>query len=226
MKVMLLGATGLTGREVLRGLLDAPEINKVVAPVRSPLPVKHPKLLAPVVDFEHLSRQPQLFQVDTVICCLGTTISKAGSREAFRRVDHDYPLQAARLARSAGARLFLLMSAMGAAPASPVFYSRVKGELEEALKALQFDGLFIFQPGLLLGQREERRPAEALAGRLMPLLNWALAGRLRRYRGIEAATVARAMVRQARRLAVDPARAPGVQVFRHDEMHALAQTHR
>lgn len=223
MKVMLLGASGVTGREVLRGLLDAPEITSVVAPVRSPLAVSHAKLQAPVVNFDQLPGQPGLYRVDAVICCLGTTIRKAGSREAFHRVDHDYPLQAAKLARAAGARHFLLMSAAGARADSPVFYSQVKGQLEQDLKALDFDSLVIFQPGLLLGKREEFRLGEVLAGHLMPLLNATLVGKLSRYRAIEVCAVARAIVRQARQLASQPATTLGWRVLHHDDMQALAR---
>lgn len=222
MKVMLLGATGLTGRQVLRGLLAAPEITAVVTPVRTPPALTHPKLESPLVDFEQLSRRPELFRVDAVICCLGTTIRKAGSQAAFRRVDHDYPLLAAQLARAAGARHFLLLSALGARADAPFFYSRVKGELENALKALGFDGLFIYQPGLLLGERDEFRLGEAVAGRLMPMLNPALAGLLSPYKAIGVETVARAMVQDTRQLARDLQHRPGVLIRRHDEMAALA----
>ena len=222
MKVMLLGATGLTGGLVLQGLLEAAEVTAVVAPVRSSLALTHPKLNAPTVDFEALLRQPEGFAVDAVICCLGTTIRKAGSQAAFRRVDHDYPLAAAHLARNAGARHFLLMSALGARGDSRWFYSRVKGQLEDELKALHFDGLFIYQPGLLLGERNEFRLGEAVAGRLMPMLNTALAGPLSPYKAIRAETVARAIVQDTRQLARNQQHRPGVVIRRHDEMVALA----
>lgn len=222
MKVMLLGASGVTGREVLRGLLEAPEVSSIVAPVRSPLSMTHPRLQAPVVDFEQLVNRPELFQVDAVVCCLGTTIKKAGSQDAFHRVDHDYPLQAARLAQAAGARHFLLMSALGARADAPVFYSRVKGQLEDALKTMHFGSLVICQPGLLLGHREEFRLGESLAGGLMPLVNAVLVGRFSRYRGIEVSTVARAIVNQVRQLARSPAAAIGLRVLHHDDMQDLA----
>lgn len=222
MNVMLLGATGLTGKNVLQGLLDAPEVSRVVAPVRSPLAITHGKLDAPVVDFDELAQHAALFAVDAVVCCLGTTIKTAGSRDAFRRVDYDYPLQAATLAKAAGARHFLLISAVGAKPDTVVFYSQVKGQLEEALKALHFDGLFIYQPGLLLAKREEFRSGEVLAGAFMPLINKALVGKLSRYRGIAATTVAKAIVREVRNLAAGKTSAPGVQVRQYDEMQALA----
>jgi uncharacterized protein YbjT (DUF2867 family) len=223
-KVMLLGASGVTGREVLRGLLDAPEVTSVVAPVRSTLALTHARLLAPVVNFEQLASQRELFEVDAVVSCLGTTIRKAGSQDAFRRVDHDYPLQVAQLARAGGARHFLLMSALGARADAPVFYSRVKGQLEDALKALHFESLVIFQPGLLLGQRDEFRLGESLAGRVMPMLNAVLVGPFTRYRGIEVTTVARAIVRQVRQLAGPTAAATGLRVLHHDDMQALAST--
>jgi uncharacterized protein YbjT (DUF2867 family) len=222
MKVMLLGATGLTGGLVLRGLLEAAEVTAVVAPVRSSLALTHPKLSAPTVDFEALSRQPEWFAVDAVICCLGTTIRKAGSQAAFRRVDLDYPLAAAKLARAAGARHFLLMSAMGARSDSRFFYNRVKAQLEDALRSLGFDSLIIYQPGLLLGERDEFRLGEAMAGRLLPILNTALAGPLSPYKAIHAQTVARAILQDTRQLTRNQQPRPVVVIRRHDDMVALA----
>ena len=101
MKVMVLGATGLTGGMVVEKLLQQPEISTVIAPVRRPMVVENPKLEQRFMDFDAMEAQPDAFQVDVLICCLGTTLKKAGSREAFRKVDHDYALKAAQMARNA-----------------------------------------------------------------------------------------------------------------------------
>jgi uncharacterized protein YbjT (DUF2867 family) len=147
-----------------------------------------------VVDFDRLDECASLFAVDAIICCLGSTIKKAGSRERFRNIDYDIPIKAANIGRKQGVDAFILMSAVGASASSAVFYNRVKGELEDGLKGLAFPYLSIYQPGLLLSERSEQRLAESLGIKAMPAVNCLLQGPLKRYRGIEAATVARAMV--------------------------------
>ncbi|HKP74220.1 MAG TPA: oxidoreductase, partial [Longimicrobiaceae bacterium] len=133
-----------------------------------------------------------------VFCCLGTTIAKAGSQEAFYRVDHDYPVAAAKLASERGAKRFLIVTALGGNPASRVFYNRVKGEVERDVAAFPFEGVGILRPSLILGPRDERRPAEAWAQKLAPLASPLLWGPLRKYRAIPATAVAAAMVRLAK----------------------------
>ncbi|HSD16251.1 MAG TPA: NAD-dependent dehydratase [Thermomonas sp.] len=163
MKVLHVGATGLVGRLVLARLLQSPRIECVVAPTRRALEAAHPRLQNPVVDFEALPEDADGWAVDAVVCTLGTTIGDAGSRAAFRRVDHDYPLQVAALARRHGANTYALNSAMGANARSSIFYNRVKGELEEALGALDYPSLVLVRPGLIDGERERPRMGEGLA---------------------------------------------------------------
>lgn len=218
MNVMILGASGLTGGLVLEGLLATPAVTSVVAPVRRPLALEHSKLSQHVVDFDALEAHAAIFHVDAVVCCLGTTIHKAGSRDAFRKVDHDYALAAARLAKMAGARAFILMSAVGASATSSVFYSRVKGELEDAVRALRFAYLAVYHPSLLLGDRDERRTAESLGMAVMPLANYGLIGPLKRYRAISAETVASAMVNEVAMLAENPSAAPFERVLEYADI--------
>lgn len=163
MKVLHVGATGLVGRLVLARLLQSPRIERVVAPTRRALQMTHPRLLNPVVDFEALPEDADWWAVDAVVCTLGTTIADAGSQAAFRRVDHDYPLQVATLARERGATTYALNSAMGANAGSKIFYNRVKGELEEALTALGYPSLVLVRPGLIDGERERPRTGEGMA---------------------------------------------------------------
>jgi len=173
MKLILAGATGLVGRHVLALALDDARIGTVVAPTRRALPA-HPKLLAPVVDFDRLPEDAPWWRADAVVCALGTTMKAAGSREAFCRIDYDYPLAIARLAHRHGTPAYALNSAKGADPASRIFYSRVKGELEQALQAIGFRSLTFVRPGLIGGERAERRGGEHFAsvvlGSLEPLL--------------------------------------------------------
>jgi len=186
--ILIAGATGLTGEHLLDRLLSEPTVARVLAPTRRPL-AAHPHLENPVGELQTLL--PQLSgQVDTAFCCLGSTIKQAGSQEAFRAVDHDLVLAFARRARELGARHLVVISALGANAGSKVFYNRVKGETEEALKAMDWPQLTIARPSLLLGARHEFRLGERLAA---PLLRW-LPGK---YRSIDACALARALWRLA-----------------------------
>lgn len=224
MNVLLLGATGLTGRHCLEGLLALPEVSRVTTVTRQPLDHHHPKLKAVVADFEHLESVASHFEVDALVCCLGTTLKQAGSRQRFRRVDHDYCLHAAKLGRARGAKAFLLMSAVGASRRSPVFYNRVKGQIQDAIAALGYPQFSIYQPGLLLGERQQHRRGEAALATVMPTLNRLMVGPLSAYRGIESSCVAQAMVNEVRTL--DPAALkqadPQVVIRRHEDILALA----
>lgn len=203
--VLVAGATGLVGREALRQCLQDPTVSQVRALVRKPMSpeallgtpaVPHvDKLRVCVVDFDNLARHTEVFKVDVVFCALGTTIRKAGSQAAFRQVDFDYPLQIARLARAQGARQFLLVSALGASATSKVFYNRIKGELEEAVRQIDFDHCCVAQPSLLVGQREEFRPGERIGLWLARLLGAMLPPR---YRPVQARKVAAGLLAAAR----------------------------
>ena len=190
--VALAGATGLVGQAVLEGLLADESVAAVHALVRRGPGVEHPKLTPHVVDFTALPKLPPL---DEVYLAVGTTIKAAGSQPAFRAVDFDANLAAARAALAAGARCAGLVSAMGANAKSRIFYNRVKGELEEALARLSFKGLVIARPSLLLGDRgtlgQPTRPAERVATAVSRIL-----GRLvpANYRPVDAADVARALL--------------------------------
>jgi uncharacterized protein YbjT (DUF2867 family) len=195
--VLLCGATGLVGGECLKLLSADPFFARVITLIRRPLEPEARSALdlrkveEHVVDFEALDAYRQLLQVDQVFCALGTTLRKAGSRERFRQVDLHYPLTLARLALQQGARHFLLVSSAGADPRSRIFYSRVKGETEEAVGALPFESVTILRPSLLLGKRRERRWAEEIAKRLGFLAP-------PRFRPVAATAVATALVRAAK----------------------------
>jgi uncharacterized protein YbjT (DUF2867 family) len=186
--ILLAGASGLTGEHLLDRLLSEPTVARVLAPSRRAL-AEHPHLDNP--QGELLDLLPQLNgPIDTAFCCLGSTLKQAGSQDAFRAVDHDLVLAFARRARELGARHLLVISALGADPASAVFYNRVKGEMEQALRAMDWPQLTIVRPSLLLGARQEFRLGERLAA---PFMRW-LPGK---YRGIKATVLARALWRLA-----------------------------
>ena len=173
MKLLIVGASGLVGSHVLQHALADERVSEIVAPSRRALD-EHPKLFAPLVDFEQLPSDADWWQADAVICALGTTMKLAGSREAFKRVDHDYPLAVARLARQQGTSVYVLNSAVGADAQSRFFYNQVKGELEQSLAACGFSSLTYVRPGLISGPRQEfrlgERAAECVLKVLGPLL--------------------------------------------------------
>lgn len=191
---LLVGASGLVGSHCLQQLIDSEHYAKVTVLGRRATGVTHPKLEERVVSFEDPAALEQMAHGDDVFCCLGTTMKKAGSRRAFRRVDHDYVIGVAKAALANGAQHFLLVSSLGANATSSVYYSRVKGETETEARKLGFAVVHILQPSLLLGDRREQRPTERLAMRIAPILAPLLRGPLRKYRAIEARDVARAMV--------------------------------
>ncbi|AMQ88249.1 MULTISPECIES: NAD(P)H-binding protein [Marinobacter] len=223
MNVLVLGATGLTGRLVVEKLLKRSGVTSVVVPVRRSLGIDSPKLVEHVVDFEALESRADIFKVDALVCCLGTTIKKAGSQEAFRKVDYEYAYRAAKLAKAGGVNRLILMSAIGASSRSTVFYSRVKGELEDAVRGLGFDYLSIYHPSLLLGDRKEHRTGEAIGMAVMPLANRALIGPLQKYRAIEAETVAEAMVNDLMESDNGKGARPVVVVWEYDDIRSLAR---
>jgi uncharacterized protein YbjT (DUF2867 family) len=163
------GATGLVGGECLQRLLAEQRYARVIAVARRELgpELRHRKLRVVVADFDRLDRVQEQLRGDHVFCALGTTIRKAGSQARFRVVDHDYPLRLAELTRSNGAQHFSIVSALGANRGSPFFYSRVKGDVEAALREMGWPSLAIFRPSVIAGERAESRPAERLGERLL-----------------------------------------------------------
>jgi uncharacterized protein YbjT (DUF2867 family) len=215
--VLLAGASGLTGGYALEALLAAPDVSRVVGVSRRPLGREHPRLANRIVPFERLEAQLQGTSCDAALCCLGTTLRKAGSQQAFRAVDVDCVLAFARAARAGGARRFVVVSSVGAQRAARNFYLRTKAEMEAGVEALGFESLDILQPSLLLSWRSEMRPLELLATACMPLLNPLLRGNYLPYRAIAARTVGAAMVgalRSGRR---------GVQRYDYEGITALAR---
>lgn len=206
--ILLAGATGLTGEHLLDRLLNERTVERVLAPSRRPL-AAHPRLENPVGELADLL--PQLGgPVDTAFCCLGSTIRQAGSQEAFRAIDLDLVVAVGRRARELGARHYLVISALGADRSSSVFYNRVKGEMEDALRDQGWPQLTLARPSLLLGPRQEFRLGERLAAPLMRLIPG-------KYRGIEACTLARALWR----LALETGE--GTRVVESDELRRLGR---
>lgn len=215
-KGLVIGATGLVGGLIVRELLENPAYTEVKVLTRRPLGIRHPKLTEHVISWAELGQSAHVFEgVHDLYCALGTTIKKAGSQERFRLVDLEYPLQAAKLARQAGVVQMLAVSSAGANPRSRIFYSRIKGEAEEALAEVGLPALHLFRPSLILGERSERRAGEWAAAALMKLTSPLWNGRLSAYRAIPAAVIAKAMV------PIALAGARGVHVYPNEVIHAL-----
>ena len=191
---LIFGATGLVGGFCTDLLLQHKAYSKVLVLTRRSLKKKHEKLVEHIVDFDQLESYESLIKADDVFCCIGTTIRKAGSKDAFYKVDYTYAHKVAKLALDNGANQFLLISSVGADPDSLFFYTRVKGELEQAIKRLPYWSIHIFQPSVLLGERNENRWGEEIAARITKGLDNLLGGFLTKYRPVEAEVVAKAMV--------------------------------
>ncbi|MGM9945615.1 MAG: NAD(P)H-binding protein, partial [Lysinibacillus sp.] len=208
----IVGATGFVGLQVVKELCENDAYEKVITFTRREIDYMHPKLQQLIKSFEQLTVD-MLADVDDVFCCLGTTIKKAGSKEQFKQVDYAYPLQVATFAKECNVAHFIVISAMWANPASRSFYTKVKGELEESLKALNLNQLSIVRPSLLTGARAEFRLGEKVSEGIFKVLTPVLRGPLRKTRPIEGKTVAQAMVR----IALSPKQA-SVQIFEADEL--------
>lgn len=191
--ITLVGSSGLVGGELLAILPFLQEVDLVKAVSRSPLGRLPPRSENIVMSLDDLEARAEFLKADVFICCLGTTIKKAGSQEAFRKVDYEYVVDFAKVAAQVGAKKLLVVSAMGANAHSRIFYNRVKGEMEEAIKALAIPQVEIFRPSLILGERKEARTGEDLAQKLYPVLKPLLLGPLKKYRAISATDIARAM---------------------------------
>lgn len=213
--IWLVGATGLVGRGAARSFIEEERPGLLRAIVRRPTGLDGIRFRESSVDFERLEEElsrviPEGEAPDVAICALGTTIKVAGSREAFRRVDHDYVVAFAEAAKARGAKHFIVVTALNSNSRSPVFYSRVKGEVEDALRAMKFEALTIVRPSLLIGERDERRLGESLAAPFSKLLPRSL-------KGIEGERVGRALIALAFE---EPL--PGVRIVPSGELFEIA----
>jgi uncharacterized protein YbjT (DUF2867 family) len=191
---IIAGATGLVGRNLIELLLASPRYAQVHAIGRRAPAIVHEKLHVIASDLQSV---PPLPAIDDTFCCLGTTIKKAGSQAAFRAVDFDMVLNFAKAAKQAGAKRFLVVSSLGANAKSSVFYNRVKGETEDALKEIGFESLTIFRPSLLVGDRAEARLGERVGIKVFSALAPLMIGPARKIRPVEAETVACAIAMTA-----------------------------
>lgn len=215
-KAILAGATGLVGGETMRLLAGDGRFDEVTLLSRSGVASLPPKMNVKMVDWASPSKWADEVRADVVICCLGSTIKRAGSREAFRGVDFGMVDALAKAARENGVPHFILVSALGAKIDSSIFYMRVKGEAERSVLDRSFPSVTIVRPSLLTGHRKEKRFGESVARAMAPVYDFIMIGPLRKYRSVSGVVVARALVESA-------ARAPaGLRLLEGDAIAAYA----
>lgn len=170
MKALVIGATGATGKDLVNQLLTDKDFEEINVFVRKPLDIQNNKLKVHVVNFENPEEWKDLVKGDVAFSCLGTTLKAAGSKEAQRKVDFDYQYEFAKAAKENNVEDYILVSAYGADPKSKIFYSKMKGELEEAVKQLHFNKITIFKPGML-ERKDSDRSGEVLGSRIIKFAN-------------------------------------------------------
>lgn len=190
---IVLGATGLIGSQLLKLLMNDDQFSKIIIPTRRSVGIQHPKVEELIIDFNQSDTYQSSIKGDVFFSCLGTTIKKAGSKAAMHKVDYTYQYEMAKSAFENNVQTHVLVSSSNAKANSYIFYSRLKGELEEAVSKLGFSRLLIFRPSVLMGERPEKRFGEEFGAKFINGLGVILPF-LRKYRGIQGAEVAQAML--------------------------------
>ena len=196
---IIAGASGLIGNQLLNYLVEHGDYSKIIVLVRRPIEQKSIKMEQVIVSYDNLILVGNKLKANDVFCCLGTTIKNAGSQEAFKKVDFNYCLNLANETYKNGSLNFYLISSLGANPNSNIFYNKVKGEIEQALKLIPFNSIFIFRPSILLGKRVEFRLGEKIMQLVLKPISFLMIGTLIRYAAIESALVAISMIKNAQK---------------------------
>lgn len=216
MIAILIGATGLIGKALLRQLLEDGDVSQVKVFHRRSTGVSHPKLEEHIIDFDKPNDWADWVRGDVLFSTLGTTLKAAGSKEAQYKVDFTYNFQTAEAAAKNGVKTYVLLSSAGADPKSMVFYSRMKGELDEAVKQLDFEKVRIIKPSVLDGDRDGFRLGERIGIVLAGAFSFVPG--VRKYRPIKDEVVARAMIHSAQKEGLPP-----VAEFELEEVHDLSK---
>lgn len=213
---IVFGSSGFVGSHLLRELLNSPDYEQVTAVVRRGLNVSHPKLRTVIADYNSLAKVQSEIAADEIFIALGTTKAGTPDEAEYYKIDHDYPVLAARMAKENGARSVFLVSAADANANSKIFYIRTKGETERDVIALSFEYTHIFRPSMILAKRKERRSLlEDALVMFWPAVNPLLRGKLEKYKGIAGEDIAKAMVKSARH------QTEKVKIYHWREMHDL-----
>jgi uncharacterized protein YbjT (DUF2867 family) len=216
---VIFGASGLIGNSCLRRLLVHQAYEKVISIGRGPIKATHPKLIHYEVGMTNVENYRHLMRGDDLFIAIGSTMKKAGSRDSFYKIDHDLVFNIAKMGSLQNMNQLIVVSSLGADSRSLIYYLRVKGELEDNVRRLPYWGIHIMRPSVLLGSREEKRPAEKMAGRLSKGLQRFSNSIIGDLAPIEADDVAKAMVQAAQSLK------EGTHVHYGSEMLALARTY-
>ena len=188
------GASGLVGSFLVELLSQDNSYSDILVANRTHIDYTSPKIKEVLLDFDSLDKNPELFKVDELFVCIGTTIHKAGSKERFRQIDLKLPTKIATYAKEYDLQFFCMISSLGADSSSSNFYSKTKGQAEDAIKALDLTNCYFVRPSLLIGDREEKRVFEEIAQWWMKKLSFLFVGGLKKYKGIKARDVAAAMI--------------------------------
>ncbi len=211
MIALVTGATGMTGRELVRQLLLDSNFTKIITFVRRSSGVIDPKLTEHIVNFDYPEQWQHLVKGDVLFSCMGTTLRNAGSKPAQYKIDFEYQYEIAKAASTSGVKKYILVSSAGASASSPIFYSNMKGKLDEAVQKLPFESITILRPAQLIGEREEKRVAEFFAAKLMIALN--SLGILKKYKPLFDFTLAKAMINATKK--------SGIKIYTFTEVHEL-----
>ena len=216
---VVFGATGLVGKQLVLALIKESTYSKIKVFTRRPLHYEHEKIVEIITDFSDFKDvTSNLFSGDIIYCCIGTTIRKAGSKDNFKKVDLDLPVEIARAGKDRGIAKIIVVSSVGANTDSRNFYLKTKGEMEEKVKETGLPAASFVRPSMLLGDRDEFRFGEEAGKFFMKLFSFAFRGKWKKYQGIEATNVAKAMIRIA-------GFSHPQQVYESDELHQLATLH-
>lgn len=195
---LVFGASGLTGRFLIEHLIEDQAYGSIIVFVRKELRIQNHKIRQVTFDPERLENISEEVKGDHLFCCIGSTIKKAGSKEAFYKTDHGLVEKIAQVGSANKVRCFVVISSVGANSGSGNFYLRTKGQMEESIKTFNFSSVSIVRPSMLMGIRNEKRLGEEIAKKMYKILNPLLAGPLRKYKSIHASTVAKAMIKLAK----------------------------
>ncbi len=194
---IILGATGLTGNILVKKLLVDNRYSNIKIFTRKPLRLENPKVTEILCDLLDIDSYKENFYGDEVFCCIGTTTKKTPNKELYKKIDFGIPVNSAALCKQNGIDTFLVMSSMGANARSSIFYNRTKGEMEAGVLHQNIKNTYILRPSIIFGNRDEKRLGEKIGIILMKILQPLLIGSLRKYRGIKAEDIAKAMIRLA-----------------------------
>lgn len=216
-RALVIGSTGMIGNYLVEELIKDDTFSAVTLLVRKPVQWNHPKINIVLVDFNNIAQLSAVIpEGDVVFCCIGTTQKNVnGDKALYYKIDHDIPVHVGQIAKEKGYSTYCIVSAVGANAKAGNFYLKLKGDVEQSLAAISFNSLNIFQPSMLLGQREEKRPTEKILQSVFKGLSALFVGGLRKYRGIEGKDVARAMTQAAK------LQQPGQHVYEYIEMMKL-----